>query len=428
MTRTYHVRTFGCQMNLADSDSVEGMLRSLGLEEAAEEEADLVLYNTCAIREKAEHRMLSELGSLRRLKSDRPTMKVGILGCAAESLREDLEEDGLVDLVADGRDLDAMKGAVLEALPEEIALTADTLRLHRAGKLSGMVPAIRGCSYMCSYCIVPRTRGLQRSRPVAEILADVEACLDAGSKEIYLLGQNFLSYGKDLPGRPSPEEMVAAVHDTFPECRRVRFLTSHPHDLRVGFLEAMAALPRVAPYMHLPFQAGSDAVLKAMRRITTRAVVRERAAWVREHWPGATLSTDIIVGFPTETDADFDDTLSLVRDVSYDFAYTFMYSPRPETRAWHLGDPVPREVKAERFARLQAELEPLARSSFARLVGKRVEVLVEGPDRKTPGRWTGRAGTWHRVHFDSPGDHTGRFVEVDVESAGRSSVSGVPAC
>lgn len=427
MTQRYHIRTFGCQMNVADSDSIAGMLNGLGLAPAPAEEADLVLFNTCAVREKAEQRLLGELGRVPPLRRRRPNLKVGVLGCAAESLRERLEETGLVDVIQDGQDLERMKAAVLEMLPDEVALTADTLRLHRSGTLSGMVPAIRGCSYMCSYCIVPRTRGLQRSRPVAEVLADVAAALDAGSREIYLLGQNFLSYGKDLPGRPRPEELVTAVHDEFPDLPRIRFLTSHPHDLTPSFLEAVAALPRVAPFLHLPFQSGSDAVLKAMRRITTRRVVVERAAQVRELWPGATLSTDVIVGFPTETESDFDDTLSLVREVAYDFAFNFLYSPRPQTRAFALGDPVPREVKLERFNRLQELLGELSLAAHKRLVGSEVEVLAEGPEGRSPGRWTGRAATWHRVHFDAPGDPTGEYVRVAVQSAGRNSLRGVVA-
>ena len=426
MKRTFSIRTFGCQMNGADSDSIEGMLLSLGMEKATNGTADLVLYNTCAVRDKAEHRMVSELGEVAKAKRLYPSMKIGILGCAAESLRPSLENRHYVDLIQDGKDLEEMKEAVLTLLPDEIELTPDVLSTHRAGHLSGMVPVIRGCSYMCSYCIVPRTRGLQRSRPLEEILQETEACLDKGSKEIYLLGQNFLAYGRDLREGLKPEEMVRAVHDAFPECRRIRFLTSHPHDVTRSFLEVLSSLPRVAPYFHLPFQSGSDAVLKAMRRITTRAVVEKKMGWIREIWPQASISTDIIIGFPTERASDFDDTLSLVDSLDLDFAYSFLYSPRPQTRAWEMGDPIPHTEKVDRMTRLQDLLGSIWSRKNAQWIGNTVSILVEGPEKSgKANRFTGRSPSWHPVHFTSDIDPTGTFVDVKIERSGKTSLGGV---
>ena len=411
-------------MNEADSDSIAGMLDNLGLEKSEEEKADIVLYNTCAVREKAEQRMRSELGSVRIRKEENPEIKIGILGCAAESLKEKLEKEKWIDIVQDGKDLDKMKKAVIEILPNEFETTQDSFDIHRGGQNSGMIPVIRGCSYMCSYCIVPRTRGLQRSIPIEKILKDVEVSLEAGSKEIYLLGQNFLSYGRDLSKKVSPEEMISAVHDSFPELQRIRFLTSHPHDLTKNFLQTMKSLPRVAKYLHLPFQSGSDSVLKAMRRITTRKTVIEKTEWVREIWPEATLSTDIIVGFPTEKKKDHDETISLLKEVEYDFAYSFLYSPRPETKSYPLGDPIPHKEKVKRLSEVTDVLNEIWFARNKRYIGKTVKVLAERKEGKKENRWTGRSEGFHLVHFDSKENPVGKYLNIKIDKTGSTFLGG----
>tara|TARA_Y100000588_G_C14281426_1_gene937513 strand:- start:27369 stop:28613 length:1245 start_codon:yes stop_codon:yes gene_type:complete len=411
-------------MNTADSDSIAGMLDDFGFEKSTEEKADIVLYNTCAVREKAEQRMRSELGSVRIRKESNPEVKIGILGCAAESLKEKLEKEEWIDIVQDGKNLEKMKEAVMKILPDEYETTQDSFGLHRSGENSGMIPVIRGCSYMCSYCIVPRTRGLQRSIPLKEILKDVELSIEKGSKEIYLLGQNFLSYGRDLSKKTSPEEMISTVHDSFPELKRIRFLTSHPHDLTKNFLQTMNSLPRVARYLHLPFQSGSDTVLKAMRRITTRQTVIEKSQWVREIWKDATLSTDIIVGFPTETEKDHKETISLLEEVQYDFAYSFLYSPRPQTKAFPLGDPIPHKEKVKRLSEVTKVLNSIWFEKNKKYLGKTVEVLVENKEGKSENRWTGRSEGFHLVHFDSNTNPIGKYVKVKITKTGSTFLGG----
>ena len=411
-------------MNEADSDSIAGMLDNFGLERSEEEKADIVLYNTCAVREKAEQRMRSELGSVRIRKEINPEIKIGILGCAAESLKEKLEKEKWIDIVQDGKDLEEMKKAVIEILPNEFEPTQDSFDVHRGGQNSGMIPVIRGCSYMCSYCIVPRTRGLQKSIPIEKILKDVEVSLEAGSKEIYLLGQNFLSYGRDLAKKTSPEEMVSAVHDSFPELQRIRFLTSHPHDLTKNFLQTMKSLPRVAKYLHLPFQSGSDTVLKAMRRITTRKTVIEKTEWVREIWPEATLSTDIIVGFPTEKKKDHDETISLLKEVEYDFAYSFLYSPRPQTKSYPLGDPIPHKEKVKRLSEVTGVLNEIWFAKNKKYIGQTVKVLAERKEGKKENRWTGRSEGFHLVHFDSKENPVGKYLNIKIDKTGSTFLGG----
>ena len=368
--------------------------------------------------------MRSELGSVRIRKEKNPEVKIGILGCAAESLKEKLEKEAWIDIVQDGKDLEKMKEAVMQILPDEYEPTQDSFGLHRGGENSGMIPVIRGCSYMCSYCIVPRTRGLQRSIPLEEILKDVELSIEKGSKEIYLLGQNFLSYGRDLSKKISPEEMISTVHDSFPELKRIRFLTSHPHDLTKNFLQTMTSLPRVAKYLHLPFQSGSDTVLKAMRRITTRRTVIEKSQWVRDIWKDATLSTDIIVGFPTETKKDHEETISLLEEVQYDFAYSFLYSPRPQTKAFPLGDPIPHKEKVERLSEVTKVLNSIWFEKNKKYLGKTVEVLAESKEGKSKNRWTGRSEGFHLVHFDSDTNPIGKYVKVKITKTGSTFLGG----
>tara|TARA_B100000029_G_C17492487_1_gene929636 strand:- start:56 stop:1300 length:1245 start_codon:yes stop_codon:yes gene_type:complete len=411
-------------MNEADSDSIAGMLDNIGLERTEEDKADIVLYNTCAVREKAEQRMRSELGSVRMRKEKNPEIKIGILGCAAESLKEKLEKEEWIDIVQDGKDLDKMKKAVIQILPDEFEVSQDSFEIHRGGENSGMIPVIRGCSYMCSYCIVPRTRGLQRSISIEKILKDVEVSLDSGSKEIYLLGQNFLSYGRDLPKKTSPEEMISTVHDSFPELKRIRFLTSHPHDLTKNFLQTMNSLPRVAKYLHLPFQSGSDSVLKAMRRITTRDTVVKKSEWVRELWPGATLSTDIIVGFPTEKTKDHEETMSLLKEVKYDFAYSFLYSPRPQTKSYPLGDPVPHKEKVRRLSEITELINKIWFKKNKKYIGKTVEVLAERKEGKKEKRWTGRSEGFHLVHFNSEENPIGKYLKIKINETGSTFLGG----
>src|SRR4051812_32334342 len=369
--KSYHLTTFGCQMNEHDSERMKGMLESLGYAEADDRAAaDLILFNTCSIREKADNRLLGHLGEAKRLKNEDPARVVGIGGCWSQSMKERVFEQfpfvdvafgpGQVHRLAEFLASDSLSA---QGYFEFEGFTGH-LPMKREREFQAWVQISVGCNCACAYCIVPSTRGREVSRPVAELVAEVERLAVDGVKEVTLLGQNVNSYGRDLPkGNKTTFAELLALVDGVEGIERVRYTSPHPKDMREDVLRAHAELPSLCEHIHLPLQAGSSSILKAMRRTYDRARYLDRVAMIREHVPDCSLTTDIIVGFPGETDADFEETLEVVEEVRYDSAFTFNYSPRRETEAATMPGQVPHEVKRERMERL---VEAVQRSATQR--------------------------------------------------------------
>src|SRR4051812_1221092 len=427
----YHVTTFGCQMNEHDSERMKGMLESLGYEEAdGRSDADLILFNTCSIRESADNRFIAHLGEAKRLKSEDPERVVGVGGCWAQSVKDEVfERFPFVDV--------AFGPGQIHRLAE--FLTQDSLTAQGYfdfEDFSGHLPAKRerdfqawvqisvGCNCVCSYCIVPQTRGREVSRDPDELVTEIEGLAADGVREVTLLGQNVNSYGRDLPksNRITFAELLRRV-DAIDGVDRIRYTSPHPKDIREDVIRAHAELPALCPHIHLPLQSGSSRMLKAMRRTYNRERYLDRVAMIRELVPDCALSTDIIVGFPGETEEDFAETLEVVEHVRYDSAFTFIYSPRRETEAADLPDQAPHEVASERMGRLVEAVQRHAAERAQRFVGRTMEVLVEGPSRTDPSRLRGRTRHNKTVNFTGVAA-AGELTDVEIASATSTTLAG----
>jgi tRNA-2-methylthio-N6-dimethylallyladenosine synthase len=433
MAKSYHLTTFGCQMNEHDSERMKGMLESLGYSEASERaEAELILFNTCSIREAADSRFLSHLGEARRLKRERPETVVGVGGCWAQSVKDEVFErfpfvdvafgPGQVHRLAEFLTSDSLSA---QGYFEFEGFTGH-LPARRARPFQGWLQISVGCNCACSYCIVPSTRGREVSRPLEELVAEVAAMAADGVREVTLLGQNVNSYGRDLPAageKPSFAGLLRRL-DEIEGIERLRYTSPHPKDMREDVILAHVELASVCEHIHLPLQSGSSRILKAMRRTYDRERYLDRVAMIREHLPDVALSTDIIVGFPGETEEDFEQTLEVVEQVAYDSAFTFVFSPRRGTPAGELTEGiVPHAVKAERMERLVELVQRQARERAQRFVGRSVEVLVEGPSRTDPERRRGRTSHNKVVNFAglaAPGELT----EVEIVKATSQTLMG----
>ncbi|HEY3294866.1 MAG TPA: tRNA (N6-isopentenyl adenosine(37)-C2)-methylthiotransferase MiaB [bacterium] len=417
-----YIRTYGCQMNVADSQTIESLLDEAGFRFVdAAENADIILVNTCMVRDSAETRALGQLGDLARLKKKNPCVVIGILGCVAQARKKEiLDEKPFVDLVV-GPDayrklpvlleerLISPPGTpgLLEATLLREELYDDILPKHRGG-VTAFVTVIRGCDKFCTFCIVPRTRGRERSRPLPSVLREVETLVEQGAKDIMLLGQNVDSYRWEGRGFAQCLTAVAGV----PGLERVRFMTSHPADISDELLDTMAVHEKICPFLHLPVQAGNNRILQMMNRPYTRERYLEIIASARKRMPYLALSTDIIVGFPTETEAEFEETLDIVRDVRYDTAFTFKYSPRPGTRADKLEDDVPEPVKVARLTRLIELQQQIAHERNQEQLGRETRILIEGPAPKDAAMWTGRTPDYRPVVISRNGETVGDVIAV----------------
>jgi tRNA-2-methylthio-N6-dimethylallyladenosine synthase len=418
-------------MNEHDSERMKGMLDSLGYVEVnSRDQADLILFNTCSIRESADNRFIAHLGEAKRLKGEDPARVVGVGGCWAQSVKDEVfRRFPFVDV--------AFGPGQIHRLAE--FLTSDSLTaqgyfefedvsghlpMKRAREFQGWLQISQGCNCVCAYCIVPSTRGREVSRDPAEIVAEAERLAADGVREITLLGQNVNSYGRDLPkdDRISFSELLARV-DAVEGIERLRYTSPHPKDMREDVIRAHAELPSLCEHIHLPLQSGSSPVLKRMRRTYTRERYMDRVALIREHVPDCALTTDIIVGFPGEGEADFERTLEVVEEVGYDGAFTFVFSPRRGTEAAEFDDQVPHAVKRERMGRLVEAVQRRARERAERFVGRTMEVLVEGPSRTDQTRLRGRTRHNKTVNFDGTAE-PGELVEVEIEGATSTTLSG----
>ena len=420
-----YIKTYGCQMNVYDSEQMALILgQDYELTERAED-ADLYLINTCAIRRKSEEKVLSLLGRLRALKRRRPQMLLGVGGCVAQQEGEKLlQQVPHLDLVFGTHGVYKLP-ALLKQRQETKRRLVDTSfspdlpyisHPRLSGSVQKLVTVMQGCDNYCTYCVVPYVRGPERSRPSGDIIREVEVFLGQGGREVTLLGQNVNSYGRGLSENltfPGLLRRLAAL----PRLARMRFTTSHPRDLSEELIRCFAELPPLCEHIHLPVQAGSNKILADMNRGYSREDYLDRVNRLRRACPGIALSTDFIVGFPGETETDFQDTLQLMQEAAFDSAFYFKYSPRPQTAAAAFPDQVPEAVKTERLARLKELLEQLSFASNQRLLGEIGQVLVEGFSKQKNAQLYGRLRSNQVVNFDGPRELIGRMVQVRITKA-----------
>ncbi|HEY7412216.1 MAG TPA: tRNA (N6-isopentenyl adenosine(37)-C2)-methylthiotransferase MiaB [Vicinamibacteria bacterium] len=423
------METFGCQMNVNDSEKVAGLLLAEGyarVEDPAD--ADFVFVNTCAVRERSTEKLYHQLGRLRRLKEKRPGLRIGVGGCVAQLegrrvLERAPEVDVLVgthtlarvpELLAQARG--GMPGVDLDRAADSFSVP-DAAVAH-SSSVRAYVTAIEGCNHVCSFCVVPRTRGTEVCRPADAIVAEVESLVARGYAEVMLLGQTVNAYRH---GGVDFAELLARA-DAVPGLRRLRFTTSHPEHVGPRMAEAFRRLPTLCPYLHLPVQSGSDRVLADMRRGYTRARYLETVDLLRGRRPDLALTSDVIVGYPGESEDDFADTVSLVEEVGFDGLFVFLYSPRPGTSALRLGDPVPEEEKKRRFQVLNEQQQRRQAGRNQCRVGTSEEVLLDAVTG--PGRLSGRTRHFRIVHVDGPPSWLGRTIDVEITGAGANSLLG----
>lgn len=464
-TKRYHVTTFGCQMNEHDSERMRGMLESLGYDEApTADDADLILFNTCSIRESADSRFVAHLGHAKRMKKERPGVVVGVGGCWAQSVKDEVFErfpfvdvafgPGQINRLAEfltSDDLSAQGYFEFEGFPAHLPTKRDR-------PFQAWVQIAVGCNLKCSYCIVPSTRGREASRPFEQLLEEVERLAADGVREITLLGQNVNAYGRDLrttdplpeallpfhaaakrptgriagvdadeaAARPRPRtfaELLMAVA-AVPGIERVRYTSPHPKDIREDVVAVHATVPEVCQHIHLPLQSGNTRILKRMRRTYDKQRFLDRVEMIRAQCPDIALTTDIIVGFPGETEEEFLDTLDVVERVGFDGAFTFIFSPRRGTEAAEMTeDFVPHPVKVERMERLVEAVQRHAKARTQRFVGRTLDVLIEGPSRNDPDVLRGRTSHNKVVNFTGFGE-PGETVPVEITAATSQTLTG----
>jgi tRNA-2-methylthio-N6-dimethylallyladenosine synthase len=436
-TKRVFIKTFGCQMNAYDSARMVGVLAADEEIEPTErpEDADVILFNTCSVREKAQEKVFSDLGMVKHLKRARPDLVIGVGGCVAS-------QEG-ASIVARAPYVDVVFGPqTLHRLPDLIRARRgtgqpqvdvsfpeiekfDRMPAPRAEGPTAFVSIMEGCSKYCSFCVVPYTRGEEISRPFDDVIAEIAELAEGGVREVTLLGQNVNAYrGAMVDGAWADLALLLEYVQEVPEIERVRYTTSHPKEFTQRLVDAHATLDKLAPHVHLPVQAGSDRILAAMKRGYTVLEYKSIIRRLRAARPDVSITSDFIVGFPGETDEDFEKTLRLVEEIRFDGSFSFVYSPRPGTPAAGLPDPIPREAKLARLARLQSALEDSARAVSAAMVGALERVLVEGPSRKSPHELAGRTGNNRVVNFAGAADLVGKMVDVRIEAALPHSLRG----
>ncbi len=423
MPQKYYLWTVGCQMNKADSEKLAGGFDRLGMKPTEHiDRADIVVINTCSVRQRSEDRAYSKLGRVRELKAQKPALKVAVMGCMVGLKTDDLEKRfPQVDVFARPQQFEPIMELV-EGKAEDLGgeFWPSTYAVPEGP--TAYVPVVHGCNKFCTYCIVPYRRGREKSRPMDEIVREVAYLTAHGVREVTLLGQTVEAYGHDLPEQPDLGDLMREL-SALDRLHRIRFLTSYPKDMTRRILEAVAELPKVMECFSLPVQAGSDDVLESMRRGYTTAEYLEKIAEVRQLMPAAGITTDIIVGYPGETDADFEQTAALLEALRFDKVHVAAYSPRPGTIAWRkMPDDVPHAVKAERLHRVEEIEGRISRELNERLIGTTQEILVEGVKNGQP---FGRTRSGHLVHVDVPA-RVGSLLDVHIEHAGAFSLRGAP--
>ena len=425
---TYFVKTFGCQMNARDSEKLVGILEQIGYVEGTDEHSDFIVYNTCTVRENANNKVYGRLGYLQNYKKKNPLMKIALCGCMMQEpeVVENIKKHyKFVDIVFGTHNIFKFAEILcnnIESGSQVIDIWKDTnqivedLPVKRKFSFKSGVNIMFGCNNFCSYCIVPYVRGRERSRAPEDIIREIEELVKNGVVEIMLLGQNVNSYGKNLESPITFAELLRRV-ERIEGLKRIRFMTSHPKDLSDELIEVMASSKKICRHLHLPLQSGSSEILKKMNRHYTKEQYLELAERIRKAVPDISLTTDIIVGFPGETEEDFEETLEVVRKVRYDSAFTFIYSKRTGTPAAAMENQVPEEVVKERFDRLLAEVQAISAQVCGRDVHTVQEVLVEEPDSHVEGLVTGRMSNNTIVHFPGGKELIGKIVKVYLEES-----------
>lgn len=428
------METFGCQMNLLDSELVLQQLQHCSFEPVSTpKEADLILYNTCSVREHAEQKVYSRLGSLKHYKTQKPHVRIGVLGCMAQKDGEEiLKRMPHVDLICGTGQIFHLK-ALLEELEAQsrpiIALEIEDEfeyerdPKNRSNPFQAYVSVMRGCNDKCTFCIVPTTRGPVASRSIASIREEVYTLCQDGCKEITLLGQNINSYGQDLNDNTTLARVLEAIHD-ISGLVRIRFITSHPRHMDSDLFRVMAQLPKVCEYLHIPAQSGSNRILRMMKRFYTRENYLDIIASGRSQCPGIEYSSDFIVGFPSETEADFEQTIQLMEDVRFVSSFIFKYSIREGTAAVRFEDDVPQEIKDSRNQHLLAIQKKHNRERNRALEGKTLEILIEGPSKLSKQKWMGRTRTNQIVIVEDPRPLLGELVNVKITESTPLSLYG----
>ncbi len=430
-TKKIYIETYGCQMNLADSEIVLGIMKKHGyaLTDDASK-ADVILVNTCSVREHAEQRVIGRLNSFLRYKKRKPELVIGVLGCMAERLKKKLiEEENLADIVVGPDEYRKLPQLVNDAFAghKGIAVrlskveTYDDITPLRTEGISAWITVMRGCDKFCTFCVVPFTRGRERSRPLESIVREVEMLSAQGFREVTLLGQNVNSY---RDGNYDFADLLSAVAQV-DRNMRIRFVTSHPKDMSDKLIQTIAEHPNICNYIHLPVQSGSDRILQLMNRTYDRKHYLELVKKIRETIPGVSLSTDIIAGFPTETEEDHKLTLSLLEEVRFDGAFMFKYSPREGTKAYEMGDDVPDEVKIRRLNEIIELQQKISYEINQTMIGTEVEVLVEGESKRSSEQWMGRTDTNKVVIFPKvEGIKPGDYIIVQIKRATSATLFG----
>ncbi|MDD9982631.1 MAG: tRNA (N6-isopentenyl adenosine(37)-C2)-methylthiotransferase MiaB [Gammaproteobacteria bacterium] len=436
MTRKLYIKTFGCQMNEYDSARTADLLAaSHGLERTVRaEDADVLLVNTCSVREKAAEKVFSEIGRWRAWKAARPDLVIGVGGCVASQEGAALRERApYVDVVYGPQTLHRLPEMIDPQRPRRPAVDVsfpeiekfDRLPAPRAEGPTAFVSVMEGCSKYCSFCVVPYTRGEEFSRPFDDVIAEVVELAGQGVREITFLGQNVNAYrGAMHDGRECDLALLIAYAAAIEGIDRIRYTTSHPAELTGSLIDVYAEVPELVSHLHLPVQSGSDRVLALMKRSYTARDYADKVRRLRAARPDLSLSSDFIVGFPGETDADFEATMDLIDEVGFDASFSFIYSARPGTPAAELPDPVPLDVKRKRLTRLQVRISELARGVSEAMVGGRARVLVEGPSKKDPDELRGRTENNRVVNFPGPRVLAGTFADVEIVQALPNSLRG----
>ncbi len=434
--RKFYIRTYGCQMNEHDTEVMAGIFMELGYEPTdSTEEADVILLNTCAIRENAENKVFGEIGHLKALKQEKPDLLLGVCGCMAQSeavVNRILQKYQYVDMIFGTHNIHRLPYILKEAyMSKEMVVEVwskegdivESLPKARQGKIKAWVNIMYGCDKFCTYCIVPYTRGKERSRRPEDIIEEVRNLAAQGYQEVTLLGQNVNAYGKDF------QDMDYRFGDLLDDLRkidipRIRFTTSHPRDFDDHLIEVLAKRGNLVEHIHLPVQSGSSEILKIMGRKYTREEYLELVRKIKKAIPDVSLTTDIIVGFPNETEEQFEETLSLYKEVEFDSAFTFIYSPREGTPAAKMQDNVPMEVKKERLQRLNALVNEISAKKMREMEGKIVEVLVEGESKNNPDVLSGYTRRNKLVNFVGPKSAIGKMVKVKITKAKTWTLDG----
>ncbi len=429
----FHIITFGCQMNEHDSERMTGVLEAQGFCPSAIENADMIILNTCSIREKAEQKFYSELGRLKQLKDSRPCLTIAVAGCIAQQEGEHiLARAPYVNMVLGPSDIaklpEMLERSIFHSKPVvdtsgDFGYHLKRLPASRTDKIKAWVSIMYGCDNFCTYCVVPYLRGRERSRPSEEIVNEVRALALRGYKEVTLLGQNVNSYGKGLETRMDFPALLKQVND-LSGIERIRFVTSHPRDLSEALITAIRDLDHVCESLHLPIQSGSDSVLEVMNRGYTREDYLKKVKMLRQTVPDIVLTTDIIVGFPGESDADFAMTISLLEEIGFDGIFAFKYSKRPGTAALKLSDQVPDSIKKKRLSQVLDLQKKITLKKNQQQVNTLKEILIDGFSKKG-GKLTGRTRGNKVVNIEGPLDLMGSIVHVQITAAGANSLSGL---